>query len=95
LAALDDLDTVVAYIALDSPSAAGKLVDAIGRAATSLGEIPTGRRGRVAGTYEKSVTRLPYIIAYALKALPSGDERVVILRVIHSARDWPKGKWPK
>ena len=35
------------------------------------------------------------IIAYALQTLPSGEEHVVILRVIHSARNWPKGEWPK
>ena len=38
---------------------------------------------------------LPYIIAYTLQSLPEGGERIVILRVIHTARHWPKGGWPK
>jgi plasmid stabilization system protein ParE len=52
-------------------------------------------RRSVAGTYEKPVGGLPYIIAYALEATPTGDERIVILRVIHGARNWRQGEWPK
>jgi toxin ParE1/3/4 len=72
-----------------------RVLDRIDKSAQSLGQIATGRSGRVADTYEKSVSRLPYIIAYALQPLPSGRERIVILRVIHSARNWPAGEWPK
>jgi toxin ParE1/3/4 len=57
--------------------------------------MPTGRRDWVTGTYEKVVIRLPYVIAYALQSLPSGRERVVILRVIHGARNWVKGQGPE
>jgi plasmid stabilization system protein ParE len=56
--------------------------------------MATGRPGRVGGTYEKPVTRLPYIIAYAID-LVAGRETVVILRVIHGARDWQLDEWPK
>jgi plasmid stabilization system protein ParE len=49
----------------------------------------------VAGTYEKPVKELPYIIAYALQPMPDGGERIIIVRVIHGARDWPEGEWPK
>ena len=38
------------------------------------------------GIYEKSVPRLPYIIAYVLSER-TGGESVVILRVIHTSRD--------
>jgi plasmid stabilization system protein ParE len=56
--------------------------------------MATGRPGRVAGTYEKSVTGLRYIIAYALTR--RGDREIVsILRVIHTARDWPDEEWPR
>jgi toxin ParE1/3/4 len=92
--ALDDLDAAIAYIAADNPAAALKVLDRVGKSAESLGQIATGRRGRVAGTYEKSVRGLPYIIAYAIQSLPSGRERVVILRVIHGARNWLPGEWP-
>jgi plasmid stabilization system protein ParE len=37
---------------------------------------------------------LPYIIAYALRPI-AGRESVVIVRVIHTARDWPAEEWPR
>jgi toxin ParE1/3/4 len=55
--------------------------------------MPTGRPGRVTGIYEKSVTRLPYIIAYQLRSI-SGRESIVIVRVIHASRDWRPEEWP-
>ena len=88
------MEAAVTYIAADNPIAALKVLDKIEKTATNLGRMATGRRGRVAGTYEKSITRLPYIIAYAVQTVPSGDERIVIVRVIHSARNWPKEGWP-
>ena len=92
--ALDDLKVQVAYIAAENPSAAQRVADVISNAAAALSEIPTGRPGRVTGTYEKSVTRLPYIIAYAITASASG-ETIAIVRVINTARDWPAGQWPE
>ena len=92
--ALDDLKAQVAFIAAENPMAAENVADAIGDAAAALSGIPTGRPGRVTDTYEKSVTRLPYIIAYAITAGPAG-ESIAILRVIHTARDWPAGQWPE
>jgi toxin ParE1/3/4 len=93
--ALDDLDSAIAYVAADNPIAARKVLERIDAAGDSLGQVATGRRGRVAGTYEKSVRGLPYILAYAIQPLPGGRERIVILRVIHGARNWPPGEWPK
>ena len=93
--ALDDADALAAYIAADNPVAARKVLDRIEATAAHLGHAPIGRRGRVAGTYEKPIVGLPYIIAYALETLPTGGERIVILRVIHGVRDWPQGQWPK
>ena len=93
-AALDDTDALFAYVAADDPAAARKILDRIESAALSLGRLPSGRGGRVQGTYEKSVVGLPYIIAYAINPLSSGAEQIVILRVIHTARNWPKGQWP-
>jgi len=74
--------------------AAQRVADAIGDAAAALSDIPTGRPGRVTDTYEKSVTRLPYIIAYTITASGAG-EAIAVLRVIHSARDWPADQWPE
>jgi toxin ParE1/3/4 len=93
--ALDDLDSSIAYIAKHSPVAARKVHSAIRQSGSQLSSASTGRRGRVNGTYEKSVSHLPYILAYAVDPLPDGSERIVILHVIHTARDWPEGQWPK
>ena len=60
----------------------------------ALGHIATGRAGRVSGTYEKPVPRLPYVIVYSL-VLDQGQETVFVLRVIHAARDWPPESWPE
>jgi plasmid stabilization system protein ParE len=92
--ALGELNKGIAYIAARNPTAARKVLAEIRKAGEGLGNAATGRPGRVAGTYERSVVRYPYIIAYALDALPDGRERIVVLHVIHTARDWPEGQWP-
>lgn len=84
------LEEQIAYVATRSPSAAARIVDILDAAASTLGEMPTGRPGRMTGTYEKSVTGLPYILSYAI----DGDA-VVILHVVHTARDWPDEGWPR
>jgi len=93
LNALSDLADQVTYIAADNPTAARRVADAIDRTALAIGDTPTGRPGRVTGTYEKSVTGLPYILVYAITQ--TGDEEIIaIVRVIHTARDWPAERWP-
>ena len=89
--ALEDIIAQAEHIALDNPDAAERVAAAIREGGTALATFATGRPGRVAGIYEKSVRRLPYIIAYALT---DADQTVSILRVIHTARDWPEGGWP-
>ena len=64
------------------------MADDIDRTALALGDMPIGRPGRVTGTYEKSVTGRPYILAYAITQAGS-EETVAIVRVIHATRDWP------
>ena len=89
-AALDDLKGQIAYIAKDHPAAARKVAVRLRDVAEALGEMPTGRPGRVGGTYERSVRGLPYIIAYAFDA----RGRVMVLRVVHTAGDWREGNCP-
>lgn len=89
--ALDDLLSQATYIAKGDPAAAERVAATIREAGNGLGEFATGHPGRVAGTYEKSVRSLPYIIAYALSM---DDATVSILRVIHAARDWGNENWP-
>lgn len=93
--ALDDFDDLVAYIADDDPMTALRVLDRIEAAVEALAEMPTGRRGRVAGTYEKVVTGLPYVVAYALGETAAGEGTLTVLRVIHGARNWPEGGWPE
>ena len=88
----DNLE-ILRYIAEDNPFAAERVVDAIEDAGNKLGEFATGRPGRVSGTYEKSLARLPYIIAYELRDV-EGRESVVIVRVIHTSREWQPEEWP-
>lgn len=92
--ALDDMEALAAYIAADNPKTALQVVGRIGSTVERLAAAPTGRRGRVAGTYEMPVRNLPYIISYALQSSPAG-EQIIILRVIHGARNWPEGEWPE
>ncbi|WP_342240668.1 type II toxin-antitoxin system RelE/ParE family toxin [Inquilinus sp. OTU3971] len=91
--ALDDIKSQVVFIARDDPLAARRIADRLRDTGEALGNLATGRPGRVTGTYEKSGSRLPYIIAYELRPI-AGGESVVILRVIHTARDWPAEEWP-
>ncbi len=92
--AVDELDGIARYIAQDNPAAALEVANAIETSVNGLAAMPTGRKGRVSGTYEK-VPGLPYIIAYALGDEPKGHETVTILRVIHGARDWRQESWPE
>jgi toxin ParE1/3/4 len=90
--ALDDVKEQVAYITADNPSAARRVADRIRDTGVALGARAIGRPGRVAGTYEKLVVGLPYIVAYSI-TIKSGRETISILRVIHTARDWPAEEW--
>lgn len=88
--ALDDLIDQVTFIKWEDPIAADAVRVRIRAAAAKLGGIPTGRPGRFSGTYEKTVSGLSYIIAYAIEK--RGDkEAIVILRVIHTSREWRPG----
>ncbi|WP_421926877.1 type II toxin-antitoxin system RelE/ParE family toxin [Neoaquamicrobium sediminum] len=89
LSALADFEQAIAYIADQDPHAARLVAERIDAAIRSLGRHPTGRPGRVSGTYEKSVAGTPYIVAYS-----NADTAITVLRVIHASRDWPKEKWP-
>lgn len=91
--ALDDIKEQAAHIAKDNPAAARRVADRIRDTGKALGNVAIGRPGRVTGTYEKSLARLPYIIAYELRPI-AGRESVVIVRVIHTSQNWPDEEWP-
>lgn len=91
--ALTNLSKQLAYIAVENPSAAHRVADAIDKTALALGDMPVGRPGRVTRTYEKLVTGLPYILAYTITEA-AGAETVAIIRVIHTAQNWSSETWP-
>jgi toxin ParE1/3/4 len=82
--ALADVSEIMEYIAARNPAAAPKVAAGLHTAATRFGVHPRlGRRGRIAGTRELIVSRLPFVTAYRIRA-----HRIEILRVIHGRRDW-------
>jgi len=85
-AALGDLEAVREFIAQDNPPAATRVHSAIRAAVDPLANYPNvGRAGRVDGTRELALSRLPYIIVYRV-----AEDTVRILAVIHTSRQWPR-----
>ena len=80
-----DKDGIIDYIAQDNPRAAVHVGDEIERQVEMLIEFPNmGRIGRVEGTRELVISDTPYVVAYRVR----GDS-VIVLRVLHGARQWP------
>jgi len=80
-----DLEEAYEFILPDNPSAAAEEVDKILKAVERLTVNPAmGKAGRVAKTRELVVAGTPYIVIYRAK-----DNRLEILRIFHSARQWP------
>lgn len=92
--ALDELGDVLEFRAQDDLTFALGIIDKIEAAGNQLGAHATGRPGRMAHTFEKSLPKLRYIIAYSVDD-DQADGVITILHVIHSARQWKKGAWPK
>ena len=84
--ARQDLQAVREYIAAVNPGAARQVAQRILQAVGLLAEQPgLGRPGRVPETRELVITGTPYIAAYRVV-----DDTIVILRVLHGARQWPE-----
>jgi toxin ParE1/3/4 len=80
-----DLGELWEYIAFDNETAADRVVARIESRIESLLRFPLlGRKGREPGTRELVITGTPYLVIYVI-----GDRNVQIVRVIHSARQWP------
>ena len=83
--ARQDLRQVRAYIAREDPQAAARVAQRILRSVERLSENPgIGRPGRVLDTRELVVTGTPYLLPYTVVG-----EKVIILRVLHGAQQWP------
>jgi len=82
-----DLLDILEFIAGENPDQAHAVVDDIAEAAGRLEFHPAmGRPGRVAGTRELVLPRRGFILPYRI----DGDT-IMVLRVIHTSRDWPGG----
>jgi toxin ParE1/3/4 len=85
--AIADARDIYAYIAIDDPRAAARVITRIQAAADALAALPgMGRPGRWPGTREPVVAGTPYIVPYR-----ASGGTVEILRVLHGAQRWPAG----
>jgi len=82
--ALEDVDQVAAYIARDSARYAAALVHEALSTASGLGVMP--ERGRIVPELDRPDVRQLLIYGYRL-VYQVTDESVVILGLIHGARD--------
>jgi toxin ParE1/3/4 len=83
--AAQDLYKIVLHIQQDSPAAAAKVAQSLYDGCDRLGAFPRqGRKGRIEGTRELVLARLPYIVVYRIQ-----DQDLEILRIYHGAQDWP------
>jgi toxin ParE1/3/4 len=82
-----DLSHARQYIKQHNSKSAQRVYAAIRSAVGRIANAPhLGRPGRVARTRELVVPHTAFIVAYSVV----GD-RLVILAVIHGAREWPEG----
>ncbi len=83
--AVRDLAHVREYVGARNRSAAGRVAGRILAVAALLRDHPgIGRAGRVSDTRELVVTDTPFLLAYRVRR-----DRVEVLRVLHSSREWP------
>ena len=84
--ALADLQSISEHIEQDRDlDTANRVARAIYDAVQTLRRMPRrGRRGRVEGTRELVLPRLPYVVVYQVSV-----DRVIVLSVVHGAQRWP------
>jgi addiction module RelE/StbE family toxin len=85
--ALQDIHDAYTHIAESNERAAERINAAIFAAGESLSHFPRrGRHGRQNGTRELIVQSTPYYLVYRIRR----DGAIIIRRVMHMARDWPR-----
>lgn len=83
--AVEDLEQIRFWISQDRPATADAVMERIFASVERLARFPEmGRVGKVQGTREWVVPRLPFIVVYTSDAL--GDELRVV-GVFHAARE--------
>ena len=84
--ALDDLESLRAYLGGKNPRAAKRVLALVFDAVEALEITPwVGRIGRRPHSRELVLVDVPYIVAYRVT---SGQ--VEVLRVFHTSRRWPR-----
>jgi addiction module RelE/StbE family toxin len=82
-AASEDLEAIGAYLSDHLPAYAKTTIQTLHQAVLSLAVHPyKGRMGRVEGTRELVVPRLPYIVAYRVR-----EAQIEVLHVHHGAQE--------
>lgn len=82
--AVEDLEGIHDWIAKDNPPVARAVVGRILASAERLGIFPEmARAGRVEGTREWVVPRLPYIVVYKLR---EERDELVVVAIFHGAQ---------
>jgi toxin ParE1/3/4 len=80
-----DFTAIVQYIRQDNSSAALRVARSIYDAVAQLNTFPNrGRPGRVNGTRELPLPRLPFVVVYRVR-----ENAVEIVRLLHGAQCWP------
>jgi toxin ParE1/3/4 len=80
-----DFTAMIQYIRRDNSAAALRVARAIYQAVAQLKVFPNrGRPGRVEGTRELPLARLPFVVVYRVK-----ESAVEIARLLHGAQRWP------
>ena len=87
LAADNDLAEILAYFISIAEEESGKsVVSQLIKSASRLAQYPlSGRPGRLQGTREIILRKLPYILVYRIVS----SELVEISRALHTSRLWP------
>lgn len=87
--ALKDRENIFDYISKENVPAAIRTDIRIRDHIAQLLIFPeSGRKGRLSETRELIVPETHFIVVYAV--LPSTPNKIKILRVLHSARQWPE-----
>ena len=84
-AAAEDLEDIKDYLTEHYPSLAESTILELYETIRSLKTTPRrGRLGRVEGTRELVLTRLPYFVAYRIK-----EQAIEVLHIYHGAQNRP------
>jgi toxin ParE1/3/4 len=83
--ARQDVNGIWDFMEEHHPDAAELVDSKILKAVSSLAQFPKrGKPGRVKGTRELRVPNSAYVVVYLVM-----ESEIVILRVLHSAQNWP------